>query len=76
MYPGARHQTLAMERALVSCGSTVSVPEGKVRAQVPDGWVTLQGEIEYEYQRHEVERIVRNVKGVVGVTDLIEVKPR
>ena len=40
-----------------------------------DGWVALEGEVEYEYQRHEVERMVRNVRGVVGVTDLITVKP-
>jgi len=53
----------------------VQVPEGKVHARVSDGWVTLDGEVEYSYQRHEVERMVRNVKGVVGVTDLITVKP-
>ena len=53
----------------------VQVPEGKVQARVSDGWVTLEGELEFEYQRHEVERMVRNVKGVVGVTDLITVKP-
>ena len=53
----------------------VQVPEGKVHARVSDGWVTLDGEVEYEYQRREVERMVRNVKGVVGVTDAITVKP-
>jgi osmotically-inducible protein OsmY len=53
----------------------VQVPEGKVQARVQDGWVNLEGEVEYEYQRHEVERMVRNVRGVVGVTDPITVKP-
>jgi osmotically-inducible protein OsmY len=53
----------------------VQVPEGKVHARVSGGWVTLDGEVEYEYQRHEVERMVRNVRGVLGVTDLITVKP-
>jgi osmotically-inducible protein OsmY len=53
----------------------VRVPEGKVQARVSDGWVTLEGEVEYEYQRHEVERMVSNVRGVVGVSDLITVKP-
>src|SRR6201986_2305573 len=53
----------------------VQIPEGKVHARVSDGWVTLDGEVEYEYQRHEVERMVRNVRGVAGVTDLITVKP-
>jgi osmotically-inducible protein OsmY len=53
----------------------VQVPGGKVHARVSDGWVTLAGEVEYEYQRHEVERMVRNVRGVAGVTDLVTVKP-
>ena len=53
----------------------VQVPGGKVRARVSSGWVTLEGEVDYEYQRHEVERMVRNVRGVIGVTDLITVKP-
>jgi osmotically-inducible protein OsmY len=53
----------------------VQIPEGKVHARVQNGWVTLEGEVEYEYQRHEVERTVRQVRGVVGVTDTITVKP-
>jgi osmotically-inducible protein OsmY len=53
----------------------VQVPEGKVHARVQDGWVTLEGEVEYEYQRHAVERSIRQVRGVVGVTDTITVRP-
>jgi osmotically-inducible protein OsmY len=53
----------------------VQVPEGKVHAQVRNGWVTLDGEVIYDYQRSEVERMVRQVRGVIGVTDTITVKP-
>jgi len=53
----------------------VQVPEGKVHARVQDGWVTLEGEVEYEYQRHEVERSIRQVRGVAGVTNTITVRP-
>jgi osmotically-inducible protein OsmY len=53
----------------------VQVPEGKVRARVQDGWVTLDGEVEYAFQRREVERMARQVRGVTGVTDRITVKP-
>jgi osmotically-inducible protein OsmY len=53
----------------------VQVPEGKVHAQVRNGWVTLDGEVAYDYQRREVERMVRQVRGVLGVTDTITVKP-
>ena len=53
----------------------VQVPEGKVHARVENGWVTLEGEVDYEFQRREVGRMVRNVRGVIGVTNSIMVKP-
>jgi len=31
-----------------------------------NGWVTLDGEVGYDYQRREVERMVRQVRGVIG----------
>jgi osmotically-inducible protein OsmY len=46
-----------------------------VRARVQNGWVTLDGELDYDYQRRETERMVRQVRGVTGVTDLIALKP-
>jgi osmotically-inducible protein OsmY len=55
--------------------NNVQIPEGRVHARVQGGWVTLDGEVDYEYQRHEVERMVRNVKGVIGVTNTIRVAP-
>jgi osmotically-inducible protein OsmY len=42
---------------------------------VPQGTAPAYGDVEYDYQRHEVERMIRNVKGVAGVTDLITVTP-
>ena len=53
----------------------MQVPEGKVHARVEGGWVTLDGEVEWGFQRHEVERMVRQVRGVIGVTDNILVNP-
>jgi osmotically-inducible protein OsmY len=37
------------------------------------GWVTLKGVVDHAYQREEVERMVRHVRGVTGVTNGIEV---
>jgi osmotically-inducible protein OsmY len=55
--------------------NNVQIPTGQVHARVQDGWVTLDGNLKYDFQRREVERMVRNVRGVVGVTDLITVTP-
>ena len=40
-----------------------------------NGWVTLEGEVEHDYQPREVERMVRQVRGVTGVLDNIKVTP-
>ena len=43
---------------------------------VSKGWVTLEGQVEWQYQKQDAERVVRRLTGVRGVTNLIEVKPR
>ena len=53
----------------------VQIPEGAVHARVENGWVTLEGEVENDFQRLEVERMVRQVRGVTGVTNVIPVNP-
>jgi osmotically-inducible protein OsmY len=52
------------------------VPIEKLDVTVSKGWVTLRGEVEWQYQREDAERVVRRVSGVKGVTNLIVVKPR
>jgi len=53
----------------------VQIPEGKVHARVENGWVTLDGEVDYAYQKREVERMVNHVRGVAGVRNFITVRP-
>jgi osmotically-inducible protein OsmY len=53
----------------------VQIPQGKVKARVENGWVTLEGEVDYDFQRREVERMVRNVRGVADVRNFITVRP-
>ena len=55
--------------------NNVQIAEGRVHAQVEHGWVTLEGEVDYEYQRREIERMVRQVRGVIDVIDTITIKP-
>jgi osmotically-inducible protein OsmY len=52
------------------------VPDGAVKASVSGGWVTLRGEVDWDYERTEAERVVRNLVGVKGVTNLVAVRPR
>jgi VCBS repeat-containing protein len=52
-----------------------SVPN-TVKVQVTDGWVTLKGATEWQYQKDEAERAVRALKAVKGVIDEITVTPK
>ena len=52
------------------------VPVEKLDVTVSKGWVTLQGEVEWQYQKQDAERVVRRLSGVKGVINLITVKPR
>jgi osmotically-inducible protein OsmY len=53
-----------------------AVPSDKVQVTVSKGWVTLKGEVEWQYQREDAERVIRRLAGVKGVSNLIMVKPR
>jgi osmotically-inducible protein OsmY len=53
----------------------VSIPPDRVKARVQAGVVTLEGQVDHDYQRREVERMVRNVRGVISVVNLISVRP-
>jgi osmotically-inducible protein OsmY len=52
------------------------IPSEKIKVTVSKGWVTLEGEVEWQYQKQDAERDVRNLWGVKGVSNLIGVKPR
>jgi osmotically-inducible protein OsmY len=52
------------------------VPLEKLDVTVSKGWVTLKGEVEWNYQKQDAERVVRRLQGVKGVSNLIAVRPR
>ena len=64
---------LAAERALQW---NVLVPDDKIRPMVEKGWLTLNGEVEWDYQRSAAESAVRDLMGVTGVSNLVKVKPK
>jgi len=46
-----------------------------IKAKVSDGWITLQGTAEWQYQKEEAERVVRSLRGVKAVLNEVELKP-
>ena len=51
------------------------VPQDRIKVKVEDGWVTLEGSVEWQFQRQAAEDAVRRTKGVRELTNLITVKP-
>ena len=47
-----------------------------IKVVVKNGWVTLEGTAEWEYQRNRAEAAVRRVRSVKGISNLVTLKPR
>ena len=52
------------------------VPTDRLKVTVSRGWVTLEGEVDWQFQKEDAERVVRRLSGVRGVSNLIMVRPR
>ena len=76
-YPGDKKtdDDQIAERAVNIIAWNATLPDDEVKVQVTGGWVTLEGTVEWNYQRVAAESSVRKLTGVVGVTNHIVVKP-
>jgi osmotically-inducible protein OsmY len=52
-----------------------TVPDNRVTVTVKDGWITLAGTLDWQYQKDAAARAVRDLTGVKGVTNDIRVQP-
>jgi osmotically-inducible protein OsmY len=50
------------------------MPQDSVKVMVENGWITLTGEVEWDFQRRNAVDTVRNLSGVKGVSDLVRIK--
>lgn len=63
------------EAAIRALQWDASVPADKIQVTVSKGWVTLKGEVNWNFEKQDAERVVRRLTGVKGVSNLITVKP-
>jgi osmotically-inducible protein OsmY len=61
--------------AAAAIKSQLPISSERIKVVVKNGWVTLEGDAEWQYQRQTAENAVRRIKGVKGVSNLIQLKP-
>ena len=59
---------------LTALKSNWSVPNNKITIQVEDGWITLEGELPWNYQKEAAKTAINYLSGVIGVTNNITIK--
>jgi osmotically-inducible protein OsmY len=62
--------------AVMALQTHVSVPEDRVKVTVKDRWITLDGDVEWQYQKAAAESAVKNLTGVKGVSNELVIKTR
>ncbi|MCA6100706.1 BON domain-containing protein [Bradyrhizobium australafricanum] len=62
--------------AIDSLKAQLPLSHENIKVVVKDGWLTLEGAVEWQYQKTTAENAVRKVKGVKGVTNVISLKPK
>ncbi|MBC3345207.1 MULTISPECIES: BON domain-containing protein [Pseudomonas] len=72
---GTADDTIA-NRALNIINWSSDVPEGDIKVVVQNGWVSLEGEVDWQYQKEAVERAVFKLSGVMGVNNRLTLRPR
>ncbi|MBI3517302.1 MAG: BON domain-containing protein [Proteobacteria bacterium] len=53
-----------------------SVPADRVQVKVERGYVTLTGEVDWNFQKAEIERVIHKLSGVTGIRNAIAVTPK
>lgn len=71
-----RTDTDIVDAAVNSIKWNTTIPDNTVTVKVEKGWITIEGDVEWEYQRNAAETAVEKIKGVKGVNNLISIKPR
>jgi len=72
----ARTDPEIAREAIQELESHVSIPSDKIKVTVEKGWVTLEGMVDWQYQKSVAESSVKKLRGVVGITNNIAVRPQ
>ena len=75
-YPSSYSKTNAeiATEVLTALKARWDVPSDKVKVKVEDGWITLTGDVVWNFQREAAKDAIKSLMGVIGVTNNIKIK--
>src|ERR1700712_4339217 len=62
--------------AVAALKQELPISHDKIKVVVKGGWITLEGAVDWQYQKSAAENAMRKVRGIKGVTNVITVKPK
>src|ERR1700738_2190556 len=72
----ARTDPEIAREAIHELESHISIPADKIKVSVKNGWVTLEGTVDWQFQKTLAESALKKLRGVTGIFNKIEVKPK
>jgi osmotically-inducible protein OsmY len=64
------------KRALSVLEWDITIPHDAIQLRIENGWITLSGEVDWDYQRSAADYAIGRLNGVLGVRNLIRLKPQ
>ena len=64
------------KRAVDILGWNSVVPDRAIQVLVRNGWVTLTGDVDWQFQKQSAEDAIRKLSGVRGIVNRVAIKPR
>ena len=72
----SRGMSLDLARSAINAlGGNVLVPAADLTVFISNGWLTLEGTVDRNCERNAAEDAVRNLRGVKGITNIIQIRP-
>jgi len=62
--------------AIDRLGWDVSIPPDKIKISVDQGWITLTGEVDWNFQKQAAEFDIHRLVGIIGISNQITIKPQ
>lgn len=73
---GKRNDTQIAEAAISALKWNTNVPDDRLKLKVENGWVTIEGQVDWQFQKDAAQNAVRDLLGVKGVSNFISLRPQ